>query len=116
LPSTFLDPRNEEDGPNKGNRLARRSDQQMSSYISRTLGNWDLRGEWQLVGNRYDDPANRNLLGGYGLVNLYADYRCSATGRSVRPRQQHLRQVLRDGRQLRHAGANVFVGVRYAPR
>jgi outer membrane cobalamin receptor len=34
------------------------AEQQMSSYVSRTLGDWELRGEWQLVGNRYEDPAN----------------------------------------------------------
>ena len=33
----FLDPRNEETGANNGKRLIRRAEQQMSSYISRTL-------------------------------------------------------------------------------
>ena len=112
----FLDPRNEGDGPNKGNRLARRSDQQMSSYISRKLGNWDLRGEWQLVGNRYDDPANSKLLGGYGLVNLYADYRFQRDWALFARANNIFDKYYETIDNYATAGANVFVGVRYAPK
>ena len=112
----FLDPRNEEDGPNKGNRLARRADQQMSSYVSRTFGKLDLRAEWQLVGNRYDDPANRNLLGGYGLVNLYADYRLQRDWALFVRANNIFDKYYETIDNYATAGANVFVGVRYAPR
>ncbi|EXI82030.1 MAG: Outer membrane cobalamin translocator [Candidatus Accumulibacter appositus] len=112
----FLDAKNEEDGPNKGNRLARRSAQQMSSYISRTLGDWDLRGEWQLVGNRYDDPANTKLLGGYGLVNLYADYRLQRDWTLFARANNIFDKYYETIDNYATAGANVFVGVRYAPK
>ena len=58
-----------------GNHLARRADRQMSSHLSRNFGAFSLGGEWLLVGERYDDAANKIKLGGYGLLNLYADYR-----------------------------------------
>lgn len=112
----FLDPRNEENGPNNGNRLARRAEQQMSSYVSRTLGNWELRGEWQLVGNRYEDPANRVLMGGYGLVNLYADYRLERDWVFFARANNIFDKDYETAYNYSTAGANVFVGVRYAPK
>ena len=112
----FLDPRNEENGPNNGNRLARRAEQQMSSYVSRTLGNWELRGEWQLVGNRYEDPANRVRMGGYGLVNLYADYRLERDWVFFARANNIFDKDYETASDYSTAGANVFVGVRYAPK
>ncbi|MBE2257475.1 MAG: TonB-dependent receptor [Rhodobacteraceae bacterium] len=112
----FLDPRNEADGPNKGNRLARRAEQQMSSYVSKTFGDWDLRAEWQLVGNRYDDPGNRKLLGGYGLVNLYADYRLQRDWAIFVRANNIFDKYYETVDNYATAGANVFVGVRYAPK
>ena len=112
----FLDPRNEENGPNEGNQLPRRAEQQMSSYLTRTLGNWEFRGEWKLVGQRYDDLDNRVRLGGYGLVNLYADYRVQrdwvlfARANNIFDKEY---EMVND---YATAGANVFVGVRYAPK
>ena len=112
----FLNPRNEEDGPNKGNRLARRAEQQMSSYLGRSLGNWELRGEWQLLGNRYEDPANRIRLGGYGLVNLYADYRLQRDWVLFVRANNIFDKDYETADNYATAGANVFVGVRYAPK
>ena len=112
----FLDPRNEENGPNNGNRLARRAEQQMSSYLTRTFGNWELRGEWQLVGNRYDDPANRDRLGGYGLVNLYADYRLQRDWTFFARANNIFDKYYETADNYAAAGANVFVGIRYAPK
>ena len=112
----FLDPRKEGNGPNKGNRLARRAEKQMSSYLSRSLGNWDLRGEWQLLGNRYEDPANRVRLGGYGLVNLYADYRLQRDWVLFARANNIFDKDYETADNYATAGANVFVGVRYAPK
>lgn len=112
----FLDPRNEEKGPNNGNRLARRAEQQMSSYVSRTLGNWELRGEWKLVGDRYDDPANLVRMGGYGLVNLYADYRVQPDWALFVRANNIFNKDYETADNFATAGANVFVGVRYAPK
>lgn len=112
----LLDPQNEEDGPNKGNQLARRARQQMSSYVTHTLGDWELRGEWQLVGKRYDDPANRDRLGGYGLVNLYADYRLQREWTLFVRANNVFDKAYETANDYATAGANVFAGVRYAPK
>ena len=36
---------------------------------------WTLGAEWQSASHRWDDAANTQRLGGYGLVNLYASTR-----------------------------------------
>ena len=112
----LLDPRNEEQGPNNGNRLARRAEQQMSSYVTRTLGQWELRAEWQLVGNRYEDPANLKRLGGYGLVNVYADYRLQRDWAFFVRANNIFDKAYETAADFATAGANVFAGVRYAPK
>lgn len=99
-----------------GNRLARRADEQMFSHLSRSFGNWTLGGEWQLVGQRYDDAANRTKLGGYGLVNLFAEYRVEkdwvlfARGNNIF--DKYYETVNNYG----VLGANAFFGIRYAPK
>ncbi|MEF8697819.1 MAG: TonB-dependent receptor [Candidatus Accumulibacter sp. UW26] len=112
----FLDPRNEEDGPNHGNQLARRAEQQMSSYVSRTFGQWELRGEWKLVGKRYDDPSNSIRMGGYGLVNLYADYRLQRDWVLFARANNLFDKEYETINDYATAGTNVFVGVRYTPK
>ena len=99
-----------------GNHLARRADEQMFSHLSRSFGNWTLGGEWQLVGQRYDDAANKVRLGGYGLVNLFAEYRLEkdwvlfARGNNIF--DKYYETVNNYG----VLGANVFAGIRYAPK
>lgn len=99
-----------------GNRLARRADQQMFSHLSRSFGDWTLGGEWQWVGHRYDDAANKVRLGGYGLVNLFAEYRVEkdwvlfARGNNIF--DKYYETVNNYG----VLGANAFFGIRYAPK
>ena len=112
----FLDPRNEASGANNGNLLARRAKQQMSSYLGWTNGNWVLRGEWKLVGDRYDDAANTVRLGGYGLVNLYADYRIERDWSLFARANNIFDKQYETADNYATAGANVFVGVRYSPK
>ena len=99
-----------------GNRLARRADQRMNTHISRSLGNWNIGGEWQLVGKRFDDANNTVKLGGYGLVNLFADYRLQKDW-SVFARANNIFDKYYElADTYATAGANVFIGLRYSPR
>ncbi|MET0962997.1 MAG: TonB-dependent receptor [Noviherbaspirillum sp.] len=72
--------------------------------------------ETQFAGKRYDDGANTSRLGGYALLNLYANYALSRDW-SVYGRWNN---VLDKDYQLANgyatAGSNVFVGVRYGFR
>lgn len=99
-----------------GKRLVRRADEQLKLHLAYALGAWNLGGEWQVSGERFEDTANTKRLGGYGLLNLVADYRLEknwtlfARANNVFDKQYEL------AKDFATPGANVFVGVRYAPQ
>ena len=69
--------------------------------------------ELEVSGDRYDDAANRNRLGGYGLVNLYATYAFSRDW-SALVRWNNIGDKRYDlARNYTTPGSNVFAGIRY---
>lgn len=99
-----------------GKRLRRRADEQFKLRAAHAGGAWRYGGEWQLVGKRYDDEANTVRMGGYGLVNLFADYRIDRDW-SLFARANNVfdkRYELAD--DYATLGASLFVGVRYGMR
>lgn len=66
----FSNPKNDANG----NQLNRRARQVYRLNADHRINHWVLGGEYLFVGKRYDDDANKNSLGGYGLVNLTANY------------------------------------------
>ena len=52
--------------------LARRSKRYATLSADTKLAGWKLGAEMQTAGKRYDDAANKNVLGGYTLWNLSA--------------------------------------------
>ena len=99
-----------------GKRLIWRADQQFKSHLGYTLGAWNIGGEWQLVGQRFEDAANTQRLGSYSLVNLFAEYRLErdwkifARANNIFDKQYEL------VKDFATPGANVFVGIRYTPQ
>ena len=88
----------------------------MNSYLGRSFGNLEIRGEWQLVGKRYNDVANTQVLGGYGLVNLYADYHLQKDW-SVFVRGNNIfNKYYETAGDYSTAGASIFAGIRYQPK
>lgn len=65
------DPRDE----TTGKQLARRSRRHASLTAAHAAGKVELGAELQASGSRFDDAANANRLGGYGLLNLYTTWR-----------------------------------------
>ena len=57
-----------------GRQLARRSKKHASFNADTSWGRIATGAELQLSGERFDDAANRNRLGGYGLLNLYTTW------------------------------------------
>lgn len=112
ISADFQQPRDDD----TGKRLVRRADEQMKTRLSRAYGNWNFGGEWLLVGKRYEDAANTRKLGGYGLVNLFADYRIDrdwtlfARGNNIFNKNYELALDYATPR------ASVFAGIRYAPK
>ncbi|WP_311221422.1 MULTISPECIES: TonB-dependent receptor domain-containing protein [unclassified Acidovorax] len=60
-----------------GRQLARRSKRHASLGADTQIAGWTLGTEVQASGRRFNEAANTNVLGGYGMVNLYASTRVS---------------------------------------
>ncbi|MBI4985856.1 MAG: TonB-dependent receptor [Rhodocyclales bacterium] len=99
-----------------GKRLGRRARSSANAGIGQTVGPWQWRGEVQMVGSRYDDDANARHLGGYGLVNLQGSY-AVARDWSLFARANNLfGKKYELAADFATPGANLFVGLRYAPQ
>jgi vitamin B12 transporter len=94
-------------------RLARRSKKHANVSAAYTLGALKGGVELEMSGDRYDDAANKNRLGGYGLVNLYAtyafnrDWSALVRWNNVSDKQYDL------ARNYATPGSKVFAGLRY---
>lgn len=66
----LLDPRN----VTTGRQLPRRAEEQATLGADWSQGAWRFGGSLLSVGQRFDDAANLNRLGGYTTVDLYADW------------------------------------------
>lgn len=71
-----IDPRNDSrSSPNFANQLPRRAKESLKASAEVDLGAWQLGGRLAAFGQRFDDQANTLPLGGYGMADLYADWR-----------------------------------------
>ena len=84
--------------------------------VSREFGAWNVGTEVQASGQRYSDTANTNAMGGYALVNLTANYQVSKDWSLFARANNLLDKKYVMVPNYATPGANVFVGVRYAPR
>ncbi|MFG0842892.1 TonB-dependent receptor domain-containing protein [Pseudomonas sp. FYR_5] len=69
----LIDPRDRE----TGHTLARRARRSLSLDLDRELGRFSVGASWQAVSSSYDDEANRNRIGGYGLLGLRGSWAAS---------------------------------------
>jgi vitamin B12 transporter len=99
-----------------GQRLARRAEHLLKSHLTRAVGKWNLGGEWQLVGSRYDDAANTRRMGGYGVVNLTTDYRLERNWVLF----ARANNIFNKDYELAHDYAtpqsSLFIGIRYSSK
>lgn len=108
----FQDPRDD----TTGKTLVRRSKRHASFSAEYTRGALTAGAGLQVSGRRFDDAANRNTLGGYGLINLFAQYQLS-NNLSVLARWNNVADKKYElARNYGTAGSQVFVGVRYGMR
>lgn len=108
----FLKARDED----SGDRLQRRADRTATFRLSRSMGNLLAGGELVASGARYSSNGERDRLGGYGIVNLFARYAIDRAW-SLEGRINNLfdkeYELIKD---YNTPGVNVFMGVRYAPK
>jgi vitamin B12 transporter len=97
-----------------GKLLVRRAKRHGNVALAYTAGSLSGGAEWQVSGYRFDDTANKNRLGGYGLLNLYAawEFAPSWTGtlrwNNVAGKRYEL------ARNYGTAGSTVYAGLRYS--
>ncbi|MEN3363128.1 MAG: vitamin transporter [Burkholderiales bacterium] len=96
--------------------LPRRAKKHGTLGVDYNAGAMSSGAEVILSGERFDDTANRNKLGGYALLNLHASYGFAkdwtlfARWNNVLDKDYELTKGYNTG------GSNVFVGVRYGMR
>lgn len=94
-------------------RLARRAKKHANINAAYTIGALKTGVELDLSGDRFDDAANKNRLGGYGLVNLFAtygfarDWSALVRWNNVGDKQYDL------ARNYATPGSKLFAGIRY---
>ena len=99
-----------------GKLLARRAKRILKLNADTRVGDWTLGAEWLASSKRYDNAANTRVLGGYGLVNLYASTTIAREW-SVLARIDNIGD--RDyqvARGYATAGRTFYVGLRWTPR
>ena len=75
-----------------------------------------LGGDLLLVSHRFDDAANLNRLGGYGLLGLYASTRLTRDWEVLARIDNLADKDYQLARTYATAGRTVYVGVKWAPQ
>ncbi|MBK1703983.1 TonB-dependent vitamin B12 receptor [Halochromatium glycolicum] len=112
---TLLDPRNESEGPNNGNLLARRPEQTFRLDADRQFGRIGVGGTLFVSGRRFDESANRVRLDGYTLVDLRADYAFSDALRLQARVENLLDEDYETAAYYNQPGRTLFVSLLYQP-
>ncbi|PMR78746.1 TonB-dependent receptor domain-containing protein [Billgrantia endophytica] len=106
---TYIDPEDRE----TGNRIQRRASQSARFDIDRALGEWSLGGSWVVQNHRYNDAANEDRIGGFGLVNLRAGWEFAPMWSARLTVKNALDKEYETVRDYRNAGRAAFVSVHF---
>ncbi|MEO6927406.1 MAG: TonB-dependent receptor, partial [Rhodanobacter sp.] len=112
---TWLQPRNEDGGPNDGNVLPRRPEHIARVDLDRRFGDFGIGATFNAAGHSYDDVANVHRLGGYAVTDLRASWHV-APAWQVEARLANLFD--RDYETVwyfNQPGRSVYLTVRYSP-
>jgi len=72
--ASWVDAVNDGNTSSRGNLLPRRARQSARVDLDRSFGDFSVGGSWYVAGHRYDDLANRHMLGGYSTTDLRVAY------------------------------------------
>jgi vitamin B12 transporter len=98
-----------------GKVLQRRARQLATLGAETALAGWTFGAELQAAGKRYENAANTQKLGGYGLVNLYASKPLSKA-LTLQARIDNVADKPYElARQYATVGRNIQVALRWAP-
>ncbi|QJD99415.1 TonB-dependent receptor [Massilia forsythiae] len=106
------DPRDE----TTNKQLARRSKRHAAVSANYTAGQVDSGVELQASGRRFDDAANNNRLGGYGLLNLYGTWNLAPEWSLLLRLENAADKRYELARNYGTAGRTWFAAIRYGIR
>lgn len=96
-----------------GNTLVRRAKRHANAGLEYSSGPFEIGAQWVLSGQRFDDVANKRILGGYGLLNLTCAY-AFARDWSAQVRVDNATNKQYElARTYATPGIQVFAGIRY---
>lgn len=96
-----------------GKQLVRRAKHHGNVALEYTAGSLRSGAEWQVSSDRFDDAANRNRLGGYGLLNLYTAWDFAPSWTATLRWNNVAGKHYELARNYGTAGATVYASLRY---
>ncbi|MEJ7807203.1 MAG: TonB-dependent receptor, partial [Telluria sp.] len=99
-----------------GKQLVRRAKRHANLAAEYSSGALVVGAALHLSGKRFDDTANRNTLGGYGLLNLFGSYRLAPDWSAIVRWNNATGKKYELARTYETAGSQLFIGVRYGAR
>jgi len=95
--------------------LVRRAREHASLQIERDVTGWSVGSQWKLSGHRYDDPDNTNRLGGYGVLNVFAQRQFDKQWNVLLKVDNVFDKSYETARNYRMTGVSGLIAVRYTP-
>jgi vitamin B12 transporter len=96
--------------------LARRAKRYATLGADTSIAGWTMGAELQTAGQRFDDAKNTKLLGGYGLVNLYASTRIARDFTLLARIDNLADKNYEVARTYVPPGRALYVGLKWAPQ
>ena len=96
--------------------LARRAKRYATLGADTQLAGWTMGAEVQTSGQRFDDAKNTRVLGGYGLVNLYASTRIARDFTLLARVDNLADKAYEVARTYVPPGRTLYVGLKWAPQ
>lgn len=96
--------------------LARRAKRHASVGADTRLAGWTMGAEWQASGQRFDDAKNTRMLGGYGLLNLYANTPIARDITLLARIDNLADKAYEVARTYVPPGRSLYVGLKWSPR
>ncbi len=107
----FMDPRNRENG----RLLPYRSKRMLKLSADTRLAGWTLGTEAQFYGARFVDAENAARLGGYGVMNLYAEHRLERDWTLLARLDNVADRAYAPTQGYANPGRTLFLSVKWAP-
>ncbi|WP_409374685.1 TonB-dependent receptor domain-containing protein [Verminephrobacter aporrectodeae] len=99
-----------------GKQAPRRARRHATVGADTRVADWTVGAEAQASGQRFDDAANANRLGGYALLNLYAQTRVARDYQLLARIDNLANKNYELARGYATPGRSLYVGLKWAPR